>query len=184
MYYGEELGMRTTDPARIEDVHDPMGKIGLPKEKGRDGERTPMQWDGSKEAGFTIAAKPWLPIPSNAVAYNVEAEAKDPDSIYIAYKLLLTLRKFEAALGDGSYEALNEDDPNVFAYLRRSGDSTILVALNMSGQPRTVAFQLEGKGVAGSTATPLYSSPSSAQSSIQLQHVELAPFGALVAAVR
>ena len=45
MYYGEELGMRTTDPARIEDVHDPIGKLGWPKEKGRDGERTPMQWD-------------------------------------------------------------------------------------------------------------------------------------------
>ena len=47
MYYGEELGMRTTDPARIEDVHDPIGKLGWPKEKGRDGERTPMQWDAT-----------------------------------------------------------------------------------------------------------------------------------------
>ena len=53
MYYGEELGMRTTDPARVEDVHDPIGKLGWPKEKGRDGERTPMQWDATPNAGFT-----------------------------------------------------------------------------------------------------------------------------------
>ena len=64
MYYGEELGMRTTDPARIEDVHDPIGKLGWPKEKGRDGERTPMQWDATRATpGFTTVTKPWLPIP-------------------------------------------------------------------------------------------------------------------------
>jgi alpha-glucosidase len=63
MYYGEELGMRTTDPVRIEDVHDPVGKLGWPMEKGRDGERTPMQWNASSGAGFTTSPKPWLPIP-------------------------------------------------------------------------------------------------------------------------
>jgi glycosidase len=143
-----------------------------------------MQWNGSKESGFTTAAKPWLPIPPTAAAYNVETEARDPNSIYSAYKRLLALRKSEAALRDGSYEAVNEDDPNVFAYLRRSGDATILVALNMSGQPRTVAFRLASKGGAGLTATPLYSSPPSTQSTVQLKHVELAPFGALVATVK
>jgi len=76
MYYGEELGMRTTDPARIEDVHDPIGKLGWPKEKGRDGERTPMQWDGTANAGFTTSAKPWLQVPPTAKTYNVETESK------------------------------------------------------------------------------------------------------------
>ena len=132
MYYGEELGMRTTEPIRVEDVHDPIGKIGWPKEKGRDGERTPMQWDGPPQAGFTTAAKPWLPVPPSAAEVNVAAESKNPDSIFNAYKRLLALRKSDAALRDGSYEALNENDPNVFAFLRRSGDRTVLVALNMS----------------------------------------------------
>ena len=49
MYYGDEIGMKTTPPTRVEDVKDPIGKTGWPKEKGRDGERTPMQWDGSPE---------------------------------------------------------------------------------------------------------------------------------------
>ena len=54
MYYGEELGMVTSTPTRVEDVKDPIGKTGWPKEKGRDGERTPMQWDASNpQAGFS-----------------------------------------------------------------------------------------------------------------------------------
>ena len=145
MYYGEELGMRTTDPARIEDVHDPIGKIGWPKEKGRDGERTPMQWDGSAEAGFTTSAKPWLPVPPSATQYNVEAERKDPDSIFNWYKRLLALRKSEPALRDGSYESVNDTDPNVFAFLRRSGDSTVLVALNFTAKAQTVQLAIPGK---------------------------------------
>ncbi len=53
MYYGDEIGMKTTPPTRVEDVKDPVGRTGWPNDKGRDGERTPMQWDGSPEAGFT-----------------------------------------------------------------------------------------------------------------------------------
>jgi len=157
MYYGEELGMRTTEPIRVEDVHDPIGKIGWPKEKGRDGERTPMQWDGPPQAGFTTAAKPWLPVPPSAAEVNVAAESKNPDSIFNAYKRLLALRKSDAALRDGSYEALNENDPNVFAFLRRSGDRTVLVALNMSAKPRRWRSTWRA-GVKGTRLEPLYSS--------------------------
>jgi alpha-glucosidase len=183
MYYGEELGMRTTDPARIEDVHDPIGKLGWPKEKGRDGERTPMQWNTSPNAGFTTAATPWLPIPPSASTYNVATESKDPNSIFNAYKRLLALRKTNPALRDGSYEAVNEDDPDVFSYLRRSGSTTVLVALNMSSQPKTVALHLANKGVPGTSAAPLFSSPPQG-GVLQLEHVELPAFGALVASVK
>ena len=62
MYYGQELGMMTSTPTRVEDVKDPIGKTGWPKEKGRDGERTPMQWDASApQAGFSTSATTWLP---------------------------------------------------------------------------------------------------------------------------
>jgi alpha-glucosidase len=183
MYYGEELGMRTTEPTRIEDVHDPIGKIGWPKEKGRDGERTPMQWDGSAQAGFTAAAKPWLPVPPSAATYNVEAESKDAESIFNTYKRLLALRKSDPALRDGSYAAVNEKDPNVFAFLRRSGEETVLVALNMSGKPRRVTFQLAGTGVKGIKLAPLYSSPATSEGTTRLDHLVIPPFGVLVAKV-
>jgi alpha-glucosidase len=184
MYYGEELGMRTTDPARIEDVHDPIGKLGWPKEKGRDGERTPMQWNASAGAGFTTSATPWLPIPPSAATYNVEKEKQDPDSIFNAYRRLLELRRSEPALRDGSYEAVNEDDPNVFAYLRKSAGSTVLVALNMSEKPHTISVNLAGKGVSGTTAKPLYRSPSAGVDALPLDRIALEPFGVLVAAVQ
>src|ERR1700736_634346 len=62
MYYGEELGMENNNPKRKEDVKDPQGVTGWPGEKGRDGERTPMQWSDAPNAGFSDA-KPWLPVP-------------------------------------------------------------------------------------------------------------------------
>jgi len=184
MYYGEEIGMKTTPPSRIEDVHDPIGKIGWPKEKGRDGERTPMQWDDSANAGFTTGSKPWLPIPPSASKYNVEAESKDPDSIFNAYKRLLALRKSEPALRDGSQESVNNNDPDVFAFLRKSGDDAVLVALNMSGKSRTVSFRLAGDGVSGTSIVALYNSPQPPKGALSLDHIELPPFGALVAAVK
>ena len=176
MYYGEELGMRTTDPARIEDVHDPIGKIGWPKEKGRDGERTPMQWDGSAEAGFTTSAKPWLPVPPSATQYNVEAERKDPDSIFNWYKRLLALRKSEPALRDGSYESVNDTDPNVFAFLRRSDDSTVLVALNFTAKAQTVQLAIPGKD--GKVET-LLKTPGAADPE-SLGQIPLGPFGVYI----
>ena len=62
MYYGEEIGMENNDPKRKEDVKDPIGRTGWPQEKGRDGERTPMQWDAAPNAGFSKKT-PWLPVP-------------------------------------------------------------------------------------------------------------------------
>ena len=123
MYYGEELGMKTTTPTRKEDVKDPIGRIGWPKEKGRDGERTPMQWDGSENAGFSKTA-PWLPVPPTAKTYNVADESKDPESVLDFYKKVLKLRHTNRALLDGSYVPLNENDQNVlvlFAIVQRSG---------------------------------------------------------------
>jgi alpha-glucosidase len=180
MYYGEELGMRTTDPARIEDVHDPIGRLGWPKEKGRDGERTPMQWDGTANAGFT-AGTPWLNVPPTAQQYNVDAESKDPDSILNTYKRLLALRKSESALRDGEQVGINNNDPDVFAFLRKSGDETVVVALNMSAKARAIQFDFKHAGVSGSKLTPLYSSPQFATDT--WGRVELPPFGALVARV-
>jgi alpha-glucosidase len=181
MYYGEELGMRTTDPARVEDVRDPIGKLGWPKEKGRDGERTPMQWDSKPQAGFTTVKKPWLPIPPTSSKYNVETESKDPDSIFNAYKRLLSLRKTEPALRDGAQIGINNDDQNVFAYVRTTGDANIVVALNMSGKTQAISLDWKGAGASGSKLVPLYCS---AKFSTDTENrVELPAFAGLVAKI-
>ena len=116
MYYGEEIGMENNDPKRREDVQDPIGKTGWPAEKGRDGERTPMQWKDAPNAGFSEKT-PWLPVPPSYATHNVASESKDPDSVLSVYKKVLALRHTNAALLDGSYTALNEDDPNVLVVL-------------------------------------------------------------------
>ncbi len=145
MYYGEELGMENNDPKRKEDVQDPEGKLGWPKEIGRDGERTPMQWNDSANAGFSTV-KPWLPVPDSARTHNVVDEMKDPDSVLSFYRALLELRHSEAALLDGDYVSINEDNPNVLTYLRRTKGEAILVILNMSATVQRVPFDLSEAG--------------------------------------
>jgi alpha-glucosidase len=154
MYYGEEIGMENNDPKSKEDVKDPIGILGWPKEKGRDGERTPMQWDGTAEAGFTTG-KPWLPIPASAKTHNVETESKDPNSVLSFYKEVLHLRKSEPGLLQGAYVPLNESDPNVISYLRKSKDGTVLVVLNFSGKAQNPSFDLTPQGFSGAKVTAL-----------------------------
>ena len=124
MYYGEEIGMENNDPKSKDDVKDPIGRRGWPEEKGRDGERTPMQWNDKANAGFSTAT-PWLPVPPSYATHNVSTESKDPNSILVFYKNLLALRHSNPALLDGDYVALNQDDVNVMSYLRRYKDEAI-----------------------------------------------------------
>jgi alpha-glucosidase len=185
MYYGEEIGMRTTVPTRIEDVKDPVGRTGWPKDKGRDGERTPMQWEKGTNAGFSNAAKTWLPVPPSAAQYNVAVERYDPDSIFNFYKHLIALRREVSALRDGSYVSVNREDSNVMAYLRQPANGTdpVLVALNMSSEPQIVNFSLQGFGVGGKSLHVLMAAPPSDSADLQMTGVKLEAFGILVAAV-
>jgi alpha-glucosidase len=180
MYYGEEIGMENNDPKSKEDVKDPIGKLGWPVEKGRDGERTPMQWTGGANAGFSRAT-PWLPVPASAATHNVASENKDPDSVLEFYKHVLALRHENHALLDGEYVALNQDDPNVLSYLRRYKDDAVLVALNMTGRPQKVSFDLAAQGFPAAKAKLLLSAPHSEQSG--LGELTLEPFGVYIAEV-
>src|SRR5436309_11397054 len=185
IYYGEEIGMRTTVPTKIEDVKDPVGRTGWPKDKGRDGERTPMQWDKGTNAGFSNSAKTWLPVPPSAAQYNVAAERYDPNSIFNFYKHLIALRREVSALHDGSYVSVNREDSNVLAYLRRAKNGTdpMLVALNMSSEPQIVNFSLQGFGVGGKSLHVLMAAPPSDRADLGMTSVKLEPFAVLVAAV-
>jgi len=174
MYYGEEIGMKTTPPTRPEDVKDPIGRKGWPKEKGRDGERTPMQWDGSENAGFSTA-KPWLPVPPTYKTHNVADESKDPNSVLEFYKSVLKLRRSNQALLDGTYTAINESDANVLSYLRIYKDQTVVVALNMSNAPQKLTLDLKRNGF--SSATSLVAT---GKSGAKGEEVSLEPYGVFI----
>jgi alpha-glucosidase len=174
LYYGEEIGMKTTQPTRKEDVKDPIGRTGWPKEKGRDGERTPMQWDESENAGFSKAA-PWLPVPPTAKTHNVADESKDPESILSFYKKVLKLRHTNKCLLDGSYLPLNQNDQNVLSYLRVYKDQAVLIALNMSGTVQKADFQISKNGFS-SAKSLVATGNSSAKGDI----VTLDPYGVFI----
>jgi alpha-glucosidase len=180
MYYGEEIGMQNNDPKRREDVKDPIGRTGWPKEKGRDGERTPMQWNTAPNAGFS-QAKPWLPVPPSYRTHNVETESQNPNSILNLYKKVLALRHANDALLDGSYTALNENDSHVMSYLRSYKGKAVLVALNMSASPQKPAFDLSKQGFGGVAIKALVASPGA---SVHGNQVTIEPFGLLIAEVK
>jgi len=179
MYYGEELGMENNDPTRKEDVRDPIGQTGWPKEKGRDGERTPMQWNTDINAGFSTK-DPWLPVPASYKTHNVTIESKDPNSVLSMYKKVLALRHKNETLLEGSYTALNENDPNVMSYLRSYKNKAVLVALNMSSTEQKASFNLADKGFPSGHLKELISTSHSKAAGSE---VTLEPFGVFIGEV-
>lgn len=133
MYYGEEIGMRTEPPSRVDLVRDPVGRRFWPGYKGRDGSRRPMPWNGDARAGFT-SGTPWLEIPSDARTRNVAGQTADAGSVLTFYRSLLRLRRRSSALRDGTYRSVASDSA-VFAYLRQAALESALVMLNMTGSP-------------------------------------------------
>jgi len=178
MYYGEEIGMENNDPQRPEEVRDSQGKLGWPKEKGRDGERTPMQWNDSANAGFSAVA-PWLPVGPRFKAFNVETERQDPLSILNYYHQLLALRHSNQALLEGAYIPLNESDPNVLSYIRSYEGQNVLVVLNMSSETRKVNLNLVSADLQAVSAKTLLSS-FSAPTQIDTSQLSVEPFGAWI----
>ncbi len=130
LYYGDEIGMRDISLKRSE-ILDPPGKKYWPVYKGRDGCRSPMQWDASANAGFS-AARPWLPVHPNYTRRSVLAQSQDLQSLFVFTQKLLALRKSHPALRRGGLDFLPGTPPQVLAYLRQSADQTLLVACNFS----------------------------------------------------
>jgi alpha-glucosidase len=131
MYYGDELGMEDV-PVPPDMVQDPVEKnvpgLGL----GRDPERTPMQWDATPDAGFTVG-KPWLPLSVDWQTRNFAAEREDTRSILLLYKRLIELRQSEPALMVGSYLAVPADG-NLLGYVREHDGRQFLVVLNLGAE--------------------------------------------------
>jgi len=182
MYYGEEIGMQNNDPKTKDEVKDPIGKVNWPIEKGRDGERTPMQWTSGTNAGFT-SGTPWLPVPASAQTHNVETEENDHASILNFYRKVLELRKKEAALREGDYIALNTADPNVFSYLRRYKTETVLIAINMSAEKQQASFDLSAQKLQRAQARTLLQNGATVPVG-RFKTIELSSYGVYIAKIR
>lgn len=185
-YYGAPIGMRTTPPTRREDVKDPIGITGWPKEKGRDGERTPMQWTAGPQAGFSTNPRTWLPIPPNFKTINVQTEQADPDSLLNWYRKLILLRRNNRVLHEGGMLMLNTADPDVLSFLRRvpGEGKPVVVAINMSNASRTVAFDLHAQGIGSTRVRTLAASDPGLMSTRSLDAVTLPPYTAWIAEIQ
>jgi alpha-glucosidase len=139
IYYGEELGMRNGNiPKKM--LHDPVGIKYWPFHPGRDPERTPMQWSGAPNAGFS-AAPPWLPVNADYETVNVETELNDRNSILNLYKDLIALRKNHPALERGEWVPVIEAKDDIIAYRRVHENEDLLVVLNFSNAARKARLE-------------------------------------------
>lgn len=179
LYYGQELGMRTTTPTRKEDVRDPIGITGWPKEKGRDGERTPMPWDVSKQAGFSTSATPWLPVATSAG--NVQAELADQGSLLHWYERLIALRRTNQALAEGTITIVDAKNPSVLSYVRGSAAGKVLVSLNMSDRPQKLDLARE---LGATSMKPLVTDDTGLRNATSTRSITLAPYATLVATIK
>jgi alpha-glucosidase len=185
LYEGEEIGQSTTTPTRREDVKDPIGITGWPKEKGRDGERTPMQWTPGPQAGFSSDPHTWLPIPPSYKSINVETEQQNPNSQLEWYERLIALRRTNHALHDGKLAMLDASNPSVLSYVRTTGagQPAVVVAMNFTAEPRTISLDLKGTDATGKRVKTLLTDAPSLEGTTSLEQITLPPFASWVAAV-
>jgi oligo-1,6-glucosidase len=148
IYQGEEIGMTNVAFESIEDYRDvetlnmykelvkekgvdPKEVLRIIHAKSRDNSRTPIQWDASKQAGFTTGT-PWIRVNPNYKAINVADALADPNSIFHYYKKLIQLRKENPVIVYGTYDLILDSHEEIYAFTRTLEEDRLLVILNFS----------------------------------------------------
>ncbi len=173
LYQGDELGMTNYPFQSIDQFNDIEARNGYKldvqtrhvtsaadylanlRHMSRDNARTPMQWDNSRNGGFTTAAKAWLAVNPNYKEINAAQETADPDSVYNYTRRMIALRVKTAAFVYGDYKDLDPQHPHIFVYTRTLGPDRYLVIHNFSAQP--VAYTLPDGTTAGALIVDDYS---------------------------
>ena len=162
VYQGEELGMTNTVFNSVKDFRDlesinafneltEKGVISaeelFPKicHKSRDNARTPMQWDDSKNAGFTTGT-PWIAVNPNYTKINAKEQVTRENSVFNYYKKLISLRKEYEIIVYGDYNLLLPEDSDLFVYERSLDGKKLLVVCNFSENEREFDFNAVKNG--------------------------------------
>lgn len=160
-FAGDEIGMVNPGYGKIEDYRDVAtlnqyrqvikGKGNLQafleqqKQLSRDNGRSPMQWDRSLFAGFSQVT-PWLGCASDYTEWNVETEENKPDSVLNYFRQVVAIRKNNRVLTDGDFILIDEQHPQVFAYLRKNDESRLLILHNFSSKSADFRINSEWQG--------------------------------------
>ena len=150
VYQGQELGMTNAGFTAIEQYNDleslrffagalalgadPEQLLAVIGARSRDNARTPMQWDGTAQAGFTTGI-PWLAVNPNHAWLNAAAQRDDPDSVFHHYRRLIGMRHELEVVRQGRFELLLPEDERLFCYTRTRGGERLLVVANWSSEP-------------------------------------------------
>ncbi|MEZ4927580.1 MAG: alpha-glucosidase [Saprospiraceae bacterium] len=191
-YYGDEIGMTNIDMPNIEEYVDidAKGKYKAALAAGedltefmkvlnyssRENGRTPMQWDNTRNAGFTIGV-PWMKVNENYPEINVAAQEKDPNSILNHFRKMTKVRKDNPVLVYGKYELLQREHPDIYAYTRTLDDEKLLVLLNFSQE--TASITLSGMSDFGEPIINNYS-----ELDIENNKVSLLPYQAVILKIK
>lgn len=157
VFEGQEIGMTNGDFNNLDEVMDieshnvyKMAKgMGIPKKMrwkmiqrtSRDNARTPMQWTGGENAGFS-SVKPWLKINGNYKDVNVESESKKPDGILSFWKTMISMRKENEILKNGSFKSLYEGK-YIYAFEREYEGEKLVCICNMRGKDSKLPVELK-----------------------------------------
>ena len=157
IYQGEEFGMTNPYFDKIEKYRDVESKnmykilrdkglsekevLDILMQKSRDNSRTPVQWDDTKNAGFT-SGTPWIEIPENYKKINAENALKNSNSIFYHYQNLIQLRRTEELLITGRYEDIDLENKKVYAYKRVGEDAELIIIANF--YDKTTEFDVKG----------------------------------------
>lgn len=156
IYQGQEIGMTNVVFDKVEDYQD-VQSTGLYYSKleqgmahedimeiiratARGNTRTPMQWNSESNAGFTTGT-PWIGVNPNYPQINVEAQEEDPDSILNFYKEMVTLRKSDDVFMYGTYDLVQENHPEIYAYTRTLGGKRVLILCNLKGKDTSIDLE-------------------------------------------
>lgn len=153
IFQGEEIGMTNSPFKTIEDYldiesinfHTLETAKGVSEDsvlhslrvKARDHARTPVQWDGSKNAGFTTG-NPWFTVNPNYVDINAQLATSDPNSVFAHYKDLIRMRHENRVVQEGDFELLVPEDEQIWAVLRTLGEDRLVMVANCSSEVTSV----------------------------------------------
>lgn len=158
IYQGEEIGMTDPQYTSIQKYRDVeslnaythLKEEGIPEEeiltilsqKSRDNSRTPIQWNQNENAGFT-SGTPWIDLPNNIDAINVEDAISNKDSVLHVYRQLINLRHHYDIITYGDIEPLYMDHPQLFIYRRNYKNDSWLIIANFSNETVRIPDDLD-----------------------------------------
>ncbi|MFT9449268.1 glycoside hydrolase family 13 protein [Gluconobacter japonicus] len=159
IFQGQEIGMTNISFDKIEDFEDVNAKgiwadtVGRGthsanavltelRQTSRDNARTPMQWNNTTTGGFTTGT-PWFRLNPNTDRINVAAQELDSSSVLAFYRQIISFRKSHPVLVYGTFQDIDPQNPNIFAFTRTLDNNQILIFINLTAQSQAWALPAE-----------------------------------------